>query len=431
MDSASWRLAGVFLLVLISAFFVAGEYSLVGARPGRINNLARKGSRAAKAASHAVKNLPPYIAGTQIGITMASIGLGWIGEGTLSYYFEPFLNRIGLHVVASAIAFLCVTFLLVVLGELIPKYLVIRGPERILLTLIIPLNATLAVLRPFTVILEGAGYILLRPFGVNIRHDMRSSLAKEELAALIHESRSAGQFAEGHAKVITKALRLADLQADDVMIPRVDIIAVDVALSKEELATKLAQQSHTRVLVVEGGNLDEVVGILHLQDAVRLFAGTAKDVRSIVRPPVFVPPNLSLERLIERMQQEKTQMLIIRDEHGGTAGLLTLEDIVEEIFGELDDQVEHAQPRISRWPDGRVIMRGDVRTDELAEFLQLEDNPLEREPVSTIIMDELERVPKIGDSIETEIGTLRVVNMSRQRITRVALSPSMPANPES
>src|ERR1700693_3336539 len=168
MDSDSWRLAGVSLLVLISAFFVAGEYSLVGARPGRINAAARKGSRAAKAAAKAIANLPPYIAGTQIGITMASIGLGWIGEGALAKMLEPFFTRLGMHVIASAVAFLLVTFLLVVLGELIPKYLVIRGPEKILLKLILPLNATLFVLRPLTILLEGSGYYILRPFGINI-----------------------------------------------------------------------------------------------------------------------------------------------------------------------------------------------------------------------------------------------------------------------
>jgi CBS domain containing-hemolysin-like protein len=227
--------------------------------------------------------------------------------------------------------------------------------------------------------------------------------------------------------MVTKAIRFTDLRAGDVTIPRVDIVSIDADTPASEIGARLAVQSHTRVIVVEGGDLDEIVGILHLQDAIKLLTGKADNLRAVLRPPIFVPPNLSLEKLIERMQVEKTQMLIIRDEHGGTAGLLTLEDIVEEIFGELDDQVESAQPRIFTWSDGRIIMRGDVRTDELAEYLGMESNPLSRETVSTIILEELERVPKIGDSIDTPIGTLRVVNMSRQRITRVALSPRQPA----
>jgi putative hemolysin len=423
MDSAAWQIAGVVSLILASAFFVAAEYSLVGSRVSRLSALAKKGNHAARLASKALESLPPYIAGTQLAITMTSIGLGWLGEGALAKLIEPALSGIGLHVIAGGVAFLSVTFLLVVLGELVPKYLALRTPDRLLLRLIYPLNFALWLLRPLTAILEGAGYAVLRPFGVDIRKQERPIIAKEELAALIRESHTAGEFAEGHARMVTKALRLTELQADDVMIPRVDVVAVDADLEPKELLEKLSQQSHTRVLVVDDGDLDEVVGILHLQDAIRLFAGKVKDLRSIVRPPVFVPVNLSLERLVDMMQEEKTQMLIIRDEHGGTAGLLTLEDIVEEIFGELDDQVEHAQPRIFKWPDGRVIMRGDVRTDELADFLGLEDNPLERETVSTIIMDELDRVPRIGDSIQTDIGLLRVVNMSRQRITRVSLNP--------
>lgn len=426
MDSDSWRLVGIVALLCLNALFVAAEYALVGARPARINSIAKKGGRTAKLAAAWKANPNPYIAGIQVGITMAGIGMGWLGEQGLARMLEPLFSGIGLHLFAGIIAFLLVTFLLVVLGELVPKYLVIRSPERVLLKLVLPMNAILLLLRPFTVVLEASGYALLKPFGVDIRSAERQSIEKEELATMIQESFTAGEFGQGHARMVTKALRFSDLQADDVMIPRVDMVAIDVDAPIEEVLKALANQSHTRVVAVENGDLDEVVGILHLQDVVRLLAGKAKDLRGVVRPPVFVPPNLSLEKLVERMQEEKSQMLIIRDEHGGTAGLLTLEDIVEEIFGELDDQVEHAQPRILTWDDGRVIMRGDVRTDELADYLGIEENPLERESVSTIILEKLERMPRIGDYIETPIGVLRVINMSRQRITRVALAPALP-----
>ena len=422
MESDSWRLAGAFILIVLNAFFVAGEYSLVGARPGRIASLAKRGGRAAEAARDALSHINRYIAGIQLAITMAGIGLGWVGEQSLSAMLRPFFDGIGLHFMSTAIAFLLVTFLLVVLGELVPKYVTINSPERMLVRLILPLNFFLLILRPLTAMLEFAGHWVLRPIGIDTRRDQRSAMAKDELAMIIQESRSAGEFDESHAKVITKALNFTDLQADDVMIPRVDVISVNVEDDQQTLLSKMASQTHTRVVVVEDGDLDEVVGILHIQDFVRLMAGRVADVRTAVRPPVFVPPNLSLEKLIERMQEEKTQILIIRDEHGGTAGLLTLEDIVEEIFGELDDQVEHAQPRIQTWVDGRIVMRGDVRTDELAEYLGMDENPLPREPVSTIILDEIERTPKIGDSITTAMGLLRVVNMSRNRITRVSLT---------
>jgi CBS domain containing-hemolysin-like protein len=422
MESDSWRLVGAFILIVLNAFFVAAEYSLVGARPGRIAGLAKRGGRAAIAARDALGNINKYIAGIQLAITMAGIGLGWVGEQSLSEMLRPFFDGVGLHFMSTAIAFLLVTFLLVVLGELVPKYVTINSPERMLVRVILPLNFVLLILRPLTAMLEFAGHWALRPFGIDTRREQRSALAKDELALIIQESRSAGEFDESHAKVITKALNFTDLHADDVMIPRVDIVSVNVDSDREELLTRLSSQTHTRVVVVEDGDLDEVVGILHLQDFVRLIAGRVPDLRSAVRPPVFVPQNLSLERLIERMQEEKTQMLIIRDEHGGTAGLLTIEDIVEEIFGELDDQVEHAQPRIHTWVDGRIVMRGDVRTDELAEYLGLDENPLPREVVSTIIVDEIERTPKIGDSIETGLGLMRVVNMSRNRITRVSLT---------
>lgn len=422
MESDSWRLVGVFALVIANAFFVASEYALVGSRHGRLAGLAKRGNRTASAALAALGNLNRYIAGIQLAITMAGIGMGWLGEQTLAGLLAPFFDGIGLRFMSTAIAFLLVTFVLVVLGELVPKYVTIRAPERVLLRVILPLNVCLFVLRPLTVLLEFAGHWALRPLGIDTRTNVPSAVAKDELAMIIRESHSGGELDEAHARVITKALSFAELQADDVMIPRVDIVHVDADTPRDELLAKVAGQAHTRLVAVEDGDLDEVVGILHLQDFVRFLAGKVPDLRSALRPPVFVPQNLSLKNLVERMQEQKTQMLIIRDEHGGTAGLLTLEDIVEEIFGELDDQVEHAQPRIQTWFDGRIVMRGDVRTDELADYLGLEENPLPREPVSTIILDDIDRTPRIGDSVETDLGLLRVVNMSRHRITRVSLT---------
>lgn len=426
MDSDSWRWIAIASLIAINAFFVASEYALVGARRSRIAGLASKGNRAANWAVLALDRMPAYIAGIQLAITMAGIGLGAIGESFLAQKLTPFFDGVGLHVIATAIAFLSVTFALVVLGELVPKYLIIRDADRALLILIFPLKVTLVILRPLTFLLEFAGFLVLRPFGIDIRKHRREFIAREEYAALVRESQSAGEFAETHARMVTKALRLADLQADDVMIPRVDVSWIDVNSNMDQAADAICKQPHTRLLAVEGVDLDEVVGILYIQDAMKFVTGKAASLRSVVRPAVFIPPNVSLERIIDIMREKATQMIVVRDEHGGTSGILTLEDIVEEVFGELDDQIERAQPRIEQRSDGRIVMRGDVRTDELADFLGTEDNPLERETISTIIVDALERTPKLGDSIETPLGTLRVDNMTRSRITRVSLIPAKP-----
>lgn len=421
MEGDSWRWIAIALLIFTNGFFVAAEYALVGARASRLNALAKRGSRAAKAASSALNKLSTHIAGIQLGISMSGIGLGAIGESTIAKALEPFFERIGLHVISSLIAFLLVVFLMTVIGELIPKYLIIRDADRAALSLILPLNAVLTILKPFTWLLEKSGFLILLPFGVDMRKMSRPIVAREELAAMVREGQTAGEFEESHAKLVTKALRLSDLQADDVMIPRVDIQFIGVDASADELTKRLARLSHTRLIAVENNDLDEVVGILHLQDAFRFLAGEVTTLREALRPALFVPPNVTLERLIETMKSKGTQILIVRDEHGGTAGLLTLEDIVEEVFGELDDQVEKAQPRIETRKDGRIVMRADVRTDELADYLGLEHNPLPRETVATIILESIERTPKLGDVIETEVGQLRVDNMARLRITRVSL----------
>jgi CBS domain containing-hemolysin-like protein len=433
MDADGWRWVLFIGLILINAFFVASEYALIASRSARLEALVKRGSTSARAVLRAIQNLPHYIAGIQVGITMASIGLGWVAETTLASALKPYFEW-GHHLIASSIAFLLATFFLVVLGELTPKYLTIRNAETTARFLIFPLNFCLILLKPLTATLEGSGYWLLRAFKIDIAKPGKdktspqakaelATILKEEMTALVRQSLHAGVFEEAHARMLTKALRLTDLKADEVMIPRVDIGYVDADWSLEELTRALTHQSHTRLVAVEKGDLDRVVGILHLQDVFRLYAGEASTLRSILRPAEFIPPNLTLDRVLERMRELRTQMLIVRDEHGGTAGLLTLEDIVEEVFGELEDQVEHAQPRIEKRPDGRVLMRAEVRTDELAEFLGIEDPTQERQTVATLILDRLDRLPKLGDVVETPFGTMRVENMARHRLTKVSLLP--------
>lgn len=421
MDIESWRWWVIVLLILANAFFVAAEYSLVGARKTRLDSLAKKGNKRALLVSKALTSLPKYIAGIQVAITMAGIGLGVFGESTLALAFQPFFEGVGLRVASSIVAFLLVTYLLVILGELIPKYLTIRDSERTALLLIYPLNLFLFILRPFTFLLETSGFLLLKPFGIDIRSESKPIIAREELEAILKESGEIGMFEESHAKMLAKALRFPDLKAHDVMIPRVDIQFINVETKREELVKKLANIVHTRIVVSEGGDVDEVLGILHLQDVFRLLTDEKLHLRDVIRPATFVPPNLSIEKLIERMRQEKTQLLIVRDEHGGTEGLLTIEDIIEEIFGELDDQIESAQPSIERRSSERISLRGDVRTDELIEFLGMDENPFEREAVSNVLLKMLGRTPKLGDVVETPVGKMRIDGMARNRITRVSL----------
>src|SRR5581483_10908612 len=323
------------------------------------------------------------------------------------------------HIVATIIALLFITFFTVTIGEVVPKYVALQNPNRWAVRLVLPIYYVLAIVRPLTVLLEGAARLILKPLKIDF--SKRHTVMREELPFLISEGADAGELQEEHARVITRALRLTDLQADDVMVPRVDIGFINVDCDSEQLAKKVSDLRHTRLVVVEDDDLDEIVGILHLPDAMRMLSDNNVTVRELTRPAVFVPPNVKLDRLIEIMRTKRTQVLIVRDEHGGTEGLLTLEDIVEEIFGELDDQIESSAPRIERRSDGRIVMRADVRTDELCEFLGLEENPMERESVTTIIHESLNRTPRLGDTVQTPLGMFRVDNMTQRRVTKVSL----------
>lgn len=420
MESDLWRWSGALGLIALNGFFVAAEYALVGSRKSRIEAMAKKGGRFAKVAQDALNHLDRYIAGIQVCITMCGLALGAYGESVLSATLHRWLGGEGSHVIATILSFLAITFLTVSVGELVPKYVTIRDPERWAIRITLPLKSILTILRPLTYLLEKSATLLLKPF--KIQADDRTVVAKEELAAMIFEGASAGEFRESHARFVTRALRLTDLQADDIMVPRVDVGTIDVNASREELVEVISKYRHTRLLVIDG-DPDEVVGILHVQDAFKLMAGDSHDIRAATRPAVFVPPTVTLDRLIETMRSRRTQILVVRDEHGGTEGILTLEDIVEEIFGELDDQLEAEVPRIELRSDGRIVMRADVRTDELCEFLAMEDNPMERESMSTILQLKLDRTPRVGDAVETPFGTLKVDNMARQRVTRVSLTP--------
>lgn len=422
MDSEIWMLLVVGGLVFLTGFFVAAEYSLVSARKARIDAFARTHGRMARAASFALDNLPQFIAGLQVCITMCSLALGAFGEETLAHAIRGLFGTTGSHLVATVISFLVVTFLTVSIGELVPKYLAIHSPDRWALRLALPTQFILLFVRPLTIVFESFAKLLLKPFKIDV--GQKRTVQKEELAALLQESASTGEMKESHAKLVARSLRLTDLQADDIMIPRVDIGYINADGDIADSLEAMSRQRHTRLVVVEDDDLDEIVGILHVQEVFKLLASGEGTIRSVVRPAVFVPPTVTLDRLVETMRSKRTQVLIVRDEHGGTYGLLTLEDIVEEIFGEMDDQLEASAPRIERRSDGRILMRADVRTDELCEFLDLRECPMERENVNTIVLEALNRTPRIGDTVDTPLGQFRVDNMARHRITRVSLRPA-------
>lgn len=410
------------LLVLASVFFVASEYALVGSRQSKLAADAKRGNKRAKRALEALQDVSRMVAGSQIAITMIGIGLGSVTEPFLSTQFQALLGSSVPPAVAVIISYLVITYVIVVVGELVPKYVALRAPEKIAHFTVGPLAIFSRIVSPLVWLVRASAALLLKPFGIDVESS-EQVMEKDEMLLMIRAGENLGTLEKSHAEVVSRALKLDGLTARDVMIHRLDISWLDVNTPREELLKKLEELPHSRIPVCNG-DIDEVVGIAYLHDLVKLLSRHEKlGIDSVIRPAIAVPENLGLDRIIGRMRDDRTQIVIVMDEYGGTSGLITLEDVVEELFGELEDSLESERPPIEIHASGRVVARASVRFDELVSKLgvELDDEP-STDTLAELIMNSVGRVPQVGDQIETPIGTIRVDNMARRRITRVSLT---------
>ncbi len=412
------------LITVLSAFFVAAEYSLVGTRRSRIESMARRGSGAAKSLLQVLDNLPWYLAGIQVAITMCGIGMGAIAEPLITEWFSALLGP-ALGKAAGLLSVLMVTILFVVTSELAPKYVTLKYTDRVALTLVKPLRFVVPIFSPLVWVVQILAKLLLKPFRIEVTGSDEQIIGKEELALLVRGHITEGPYDEIQAQVVTRALRFDELDTADVMVHRLDMKWINYDTPREELISKLLKTNHSRVPVCRG-DLDDIVGVLYVRELLAQMDNPEFSLDSILRQVPVVPENLKLSKLVNLMREERTHMVIVVDEYGGTSGLVTLEDLVEEVFGELDDQHEADRPAIERISDHRLSARADVRMDELLDYLDREaDNGIvSTETLAQIVVDQLERVPKLGDFVEMPFGRLRVENMARRRITRIGIQLS-------
>lgn len=392
----------------------------MSARKSKIESLARKGNRTAKALAKELEDVSKYVAASQIAITMIGIGVGTVTEPYVTELLVASFGQSVPHSASFAISFLVVTFVLVVVGELVPKYMVLGSPEKAALITFRPMKLVVTVLRPLIWLVQKAAGLVLRMFGRTLQGES-DALAREELMLLIQSGGAEGTLDKMHAEMVTKALKLDVLAARDIMVHRLDMKWLDVGLNKDELLEKLAVIPYTRLPVCRG-DIDDMVGVAYLHDIVKNLKQSEFVLEKLLRPVVAVPENLTMEKIVATMRDQKTQILIVMDEYGGTSGLITLEDVVEEVFGELEDTPESERQPIELFKGGRVSAKSDVRLDELVDFLRLPVETGENtDTLAQIIVDALERVPRPGDSVESMLGVIRVENMARRRITRVSI----------
>ncbi len=399
--------AGVLLvslaLVILNGLYVAAEFALLAAPRTSLEGRAARGDRAARALL-AIMSVPKqrdrYIATAQLGITIASLGLGMYGEHTLALRFETLLGPvpgIGAAALATALALAVLTLLHIVIGELVPKGLALQHPETVARRTAAPLRATLVLLYPLVELSNGLSWSVLRLLGIRRQATARDLYTPEELQLIVEESEHGGALRGESGRLLRELFEFGDRTAGEAMVPRVRIVGVPVGATPVEIRRIVGSTGHTRYVIYDG-DLDHIIGMMHVKDLLRrLLANEPVSAADARRLPV-IPETATLDTVLETMQLADAHMTIVIDEHGGTAGLVTLEDLFEEVVGEIDEGAPAAGP-IAPNADGTATVAGTVRLDELGRHFELDLEHEDVDSVSGLILARLGRPPVVGDVV--------------------------------
>jgi CBS domain containing-hemolysin-like protein len=426
----AFNLALVVFLVFANGFFVASEFALVGVRKSRIETLAKTGNHRAKRLLPLINNLNAYISATQLGITLASLALGWIGEPAIAHLLErPLHGRISdtlLHTIAFAVAFSIITFLHIVLGELAPKTLALERAEKTALAIALPIQIFYRVFRWPIMMLDWAGTRTVRLVGLHPTSSHASIYTEDELRQLIDVSRQSGHLEPEEQRLINRVLDFSDAQVREAMIPRPAVAALPVTATLQETKEAFRTLGYSRLPVYEG-KLDNVVGVLvrrdlepYLEGAV---AGQEFNLRALIHPPQFIPTHARLGAALKQMQSKRIHLGFVVDEYGGLEGIVTLEDLLEEIVGEINDEFdEEVRAQILKETDDSYLLSGMLTVRDVNRQLGLglpEDGGYTT--IAGFILAQAGRLPQAGEVVEYMGMKFHVERLEGRRIRRVRL----------
>ena len=432
MSSITLNLGIIIFLLLSNGFFVASEFAMVKVRKTRIEQLVNEGNNTAKVAMEALKDLDKFIAAVQLGVTISSIGLGWVGEGTLARIIEPIFNflpgvshTIATHTVSVSISFALITFLHVVIGELIPKSIALEYTEKTALFVAKPMQMITVVFNPFIWLLNGFGNSLLNM--MHIPHSHKGSLvhSTEELDMLVKQSYKGGVLNETEKDMLHNVFKFSDLTAKQVMIPRTDMVCIPDDMTFEELNRLAAENQYTRYPVYSE-DIDHIIGLIHVKDLYSLSINNEeRPIKSLLRDILLVPETITMDNLVKKKKKRKGQMAIVIDEFGGTSGLITLEDVLEEIFGEVQDEFdEEEEIEIKEIEPNKYMANAMMRLDEMAEFFGFDKDSIDDEDVDTIgglVVKLLGRIAQVNDTATLNNLTFIVKEIDGARITKLEI----------
>lgn len=416
-------------LLFVNGFFVAAEFALVKVRKTRLEQLSNEGNSNANKALKLVNDTNKMLAAAQLGVTIASIALGWVAESTIVQLIEPVINLIPVanslitaHAIAVPISFVVVTYFHVLLGEQLPKCFALRHPDSLALWVARPMDLFITLFKPFVWLLLISGDKILCAFNVS-SDDASLVHSTEELDMLVDASYNEGVLNETEAEMLHNMFKFSDLTAKQVMLPRTDMMCIPSDISYDDLNKFALENQYTRYPVYEG-SIDKILGFIHVKDLYSL--AMTKDnysIEKVIRPLMLVPETMTLDNLILEFKKTHTQIAVVIDEFGGTSGLITLEDVLEEIIGEVQDEFdEEEEADIKEIAENTYIANAMVRIDEFVDYFDLNEAQFEEDDVDTIaglVVKLLGRIAVVGDKVSFNGLTFTVVEIDGARVTKL------------
>src|SRR4051812_47437511 len=416
------------LLVGLNGFFVIAEYALVRSRRARLESDAEEGLRGARAAVHQIDEINEYVSTIQVGITMASIGIGAIGEPAFAGLFEDWIGGPAAHgaavIVSAVLAYLIITSAHIIAGELVPKYYAIGHAEGVARRVARPLELFRVLFAPFSAILTAVANRVLRLVGVDPETLGAEDTTPEELKLLISQARAGGALDPGEAGMLSGVFHLHEQEARQVMTPIPAVVTVDVSEDAETALRRCISSGHTRLVVTEDDNRDRVRGIVHANELARVLMteGPNASIDGVVHDSVIVPETKPLDDLLADLQRERSSLAVVVDEYGRVAGIVTVEDIVEEVVGEISDETDPAGGEVRRLANGDWFVRGHVAVTDLEDYgLHLPIDTDAYNSVGGFVFAQLGRLPKRGDQITADGYSIRVESVRENRIEAVRI----------
>ena len=415
------------VLVALNGFFVAAEFALVRVRESRIVQLEQEGSARAGVVRETLRDLDSNLSVCQVGITVASLALGWVGEPAVSHLIEPLFTSLGIAservvtIVSVAIGFAVITYAHLVFGEQAPKYYSIQRAEDVSLRISRPLNLFRLVLRPVVWVVNASTNFILRPWGIRLGEEMEAH-SEEELRIMITSSTASGVLDPEERDYLNNVFDFGDRVAREIMVPRPDIEALPSDAPLPELAERAAFGRYTRYPVYED-DVDNILGAVHVKDLFRAAGEDPKgfDIRDVIRECLVVPENKPIEQILREFQSRTLQMAIVIDEWGSVEGLITIEDVLEEIVGEIQDEFDEGEAAIEPIGDDLFAVDGRIPITEVNEHFDLDLPHEDFDTIGGYVLGSLGRPPEAGDSVEAEGATLHVKSVDGQRVSMLTL----------